>query len=61
MSQKRIVAGTEMTLEEEVEHLRSALRWALSYVPEPEESGEYTEDYGGATRMAYPDEPENWS
>ncbi len=49
-------------IEREVEDLRHALIWALSFVPEPEDNGgEYAEDHGGATRLAYPDQPENWS
>jgi hypothetical protein len=49
-----------------VEDLKEALRWALSFIAgrddEPRDGdGEVYEDYSGATRVAWPDEPENWA
>jgi hypothetical protein len=48
----------------EDDDLRHALQWALSWIErsgvEPD-CGAAREDYTGAERIAWPDEPENWS
>jgi hypothetical protein len=56
-------ADTEVQeLRDRVEHLEHALRWALTYISHDEpEDGEERENYTGAERVAWPDEPENWS
>jgi len=59
-SERRIVAGTEMTAEQEIEALRAALRWACCAIDGDDFEGEAAEDWGGALRLAWPDEPENW-
>jgi hypothetical protein len=51
---------------QQIEHLQHALRWALSYIArgddEPQDGdGESYEDYSGATRLAWPDNPEQWA
>jgi len=48
---------------QEVEDLRHALRWALALVAldADEFEGEAAEDYSGATRIAWPDQPERWA
>jgi hypothetical protein len=44
-----------------IEDLRHALQWALSNVNDPsDDRSEYAEDYAGATRLAWPDQPEEW-
>jgi hypothetical protein len=49
-------------LNEEVEALRGALRWACERISEADISdGEEREDWEGATRLAWPEDPENWS
>lgn len=52
---------------QEIEDLRDALQWALAFIghattdePEPGD-GEVYENYSGATRLAWPDQPENWA
>jgi hypothetical protein len=51
---------------QQIEHLQHALQWALTYIgngpdcPEDGE-GELFEDYSGATRIAWPDSPEQWA
>lgn len=54
------------SLRQEVEDLRYALIWALTWLyhghQAPKDSdGEAYEDYSGATRLAWPDNPEEWS
>src|SRR3954447_11801539 len=47
---------------QERDDLRHALIWALSNVDDPGPyDAEYAEDHGGATRLAWPNNPENWS
>lgn len=65
-STKRVVAGTEMDAQQEIAALRESLVWALSQVREDDHDylhdcgGEAQENYEGALRMAYPDNPEEW-
>lgn len=65
----RVVAGTEMTADQEIEALRAALCWALGGLYDAAVSvgaaseldqGEEGENYHGACRLAWPDAPENW-
>lgn len=45
----------------EAANLRHALSWALAYIADdPPESGEQRENYTGAQRLAWPDNPEEW-
>lgn len=49
----------------EIEGLRHALIWALTWIGDDIEmpkdgEGEAYENYSGATRVAWPDNPENW-
>lgn len=49
----------------EIENLRAALRWALAWIsqdqaPPEDGDGEVWEDWTGATRLAWPDNPEEW-
>ena len=53
-------------LQTEIESLRYALGWALTFIgqgdQEPQDGdGELFEDYSGACRLAWPDNPENWA
>ena len=63
---RRMVAGTEMDAHQEVDALRESLIWALGQIREGDHDymhdcgGELQEDYEGALRMAYPDNPEEW-
>lgn len=63
---KRIVAGTEMDAQQEIEALRDALIWALGNIREGDHDymrdcgGESQENYERALRVAYPDDPSEW-
>lgn len=51
---------------QDVEDLRAALCWALAYIGQGPDvpadgDGETWEDYSGATRLAWPDNPEQWA
>lgn len=51
-------------LAQRVEDLEHALRWSLGYIEQCSVvpgGGEEYEDHSGATRIAWPDNPENWS
>ncbi len=48
----------------ELEDVRHALQWACEYIAHDEpatENGEIRENYTGATRLAWPHNPENWA
>lgn len=51
----------------EIENLRHALIWALTFITKRHDmkpfgnDDETYEDYSGATRVAWPDNPENWA
>lgn len=54
-------------LKQELDDVRSALTWALTYIynssdePQKAAGDEVWEDYSGATRIAWPDNPEEWA
>ena len=53
-------------LRDRVDQLQSALQWALAYIgvtgdPPRSGDGELWEDYSGATRIAWPNNPEQWA
>jgi hypothetical protein len=52
-----------MTDAQRIEDLEGALAWALTYISGGAEpvDGEQRENYTGAERVCWPDEPENWS
>jgi hypothetical protein len=62
-----MASTSEPDIQQEIEDLRHALQWALTWISSgqgggPDDGdGEIYEDYNGATRLAWPDQPENWS
>lgn len=54
-------------LRQDNEDLRHALQWALSKVDDPKPDpfsdvlSRYAQDHADASRLAWPDQPENWS
>ena len=49
----------------QIADLRHALDWALTYIAQDDPpvpgDGELYEDYSGATRICWPDNPEEWA
>jgi hypothetical protein len=51
-------------LAQELEDVRHALQWALSHITAIDDEpldGEDGEDFAGATRLAWPDQPAQWA
>lgn len=58
------IMSAEIDARQELEDVRHALQWALTYIAEGGDypgDGEAHEDYTGATRIAWPDNPEEWA